>query len=120
MLDTILPKSMKVISNIIIIHQQIKQIIQDSLPVKVGIKALYLYIKNKPEENEQQYKAYCRPKTAPYRPILESTDINKVIDDMIHQLDDQIENFDSSRFAGYGGFLLYTAKYNPIGGGSYI
>ena len=100
---------MKVIKNNNTIHQQIKKIIHESLPLKVGIWAQYVYTKNISENadkgetfmTDKEYKVYFHQKRAPYRNVLESTDINKVIDDMIHQLDNQMENFDSSGFAGY-------------------
>ena len=69
-LNTILPKSMKVIKNNNTIHQQIKKIIHESLPLKVGIWAQYVYTKNISENadkgetfmTDKEYKVYFHQK----------------------------------------------------------
>ena len=59
---------------------------------------------------------------ANYRRILggETQDINNILEDMVHEINDQIDIRDSLKFWGFLGLDLQTCKYDPFSGGSYM
>jgi hypothetical protein len=124
--DPKVPISMKVIKHNSILLKEIYQTILKKLKtnqIRVGINASYLFRKkmDKKDMLDKTFQYRVMHKNTGYKTILNTTDIDQVLDDKLQWCDDQIDQLKASwEFVGYTGITLKLNTFKPINGGSYI